>query len=327
MDMEAKVAIEVYQAVLHILSQDRDGKAETLLQDILEWEKLHPPQTRYDGFEWYEVHADPRLLNKLVRDKVLEVRMKTNKAITYRTIDLQALERALADYQGTLVQVEEPRQVPPNLFNIITGHDSKKDLIKRSIESEKPVHFLLWGSVASAKTLMLEELSRLPQSHFILGSALTKAGLFEVLYNERPQFLIIDELDKIGDVENLAALLSLMERGFIRETKYRRHRPLRLKTWVFAAANDIRRVPMELKSRFLLLRFRDYEIDEFYNVAVAVLMEREQIPQGLSLYIAEKTTSELSSRDVRDAVKIARLLKNKTKADVDYIVEIMKKQK
>lgn len=325
--MEASETNQVYVSALHILSQDRDGRVERLFQDILEWEQNHPSKTPYDGFEWYEVHADPRTLNKLVTEKVLHVQLKTNKSINYRTMDIDAIQRALADYQGALIPVEESKEIPPDLFSMVVGHDEKKDLIKRSLESENPVHFLLWGTVASAKTLMLEDLARMPQSHLVLGSALTRSGLFEVLYNERPRYLVIDELDKIGDVENLAALLSLMERGFIRETKYRRHRSLRLRTWVFASANEINHFSKELLSRFLLLRFRDYTMDEFFNVTVTVLTKREKITEGLSLYIAEKTALTLQSRDVRDAVKVSRLLKERTKAEVDYVISIMQGQR
>jgi len=325
--METTEANQVYVSVLHILSQDRDGRMERLFQDIIEWERLYPPKTPYDGWEWYEVHADPRTLNRLVTEKVLQVQLKTNKSITYRTMNVNAIQRALKDYQGSLIPVEESTTIPPDLFSFVVGHDEKKDLIRRSLEADDPVHFLLWGTVASAKTLLLEDLARLPQSHLVLGSALTRSGLFEVLYNERPRYLIIDELDKIGDVENLASLLSLMERGFIRETKYRRHRSLKLRTWVFASANEINHFSRELLSRFLLLRFRDYTMDEFFNVTVTVLTGREKITEGLSLYIAEKTAQTLQSRDVRDAVKVSRLLKERTKADVDYVVSIMQGQR
>lgn len=324
--MRTKEATQVYVAALHVLSQDREGHAEGLFQDIVEWEKAHPRQTEYDGFEWYQVHADPRTLNRLVRDKILEVTLKTNKSITYRILDLKSVEQALADYQGTLTQIEESKEIPPDLFNIVVGHDQKKDLIQRSLVTDKPVHFLLWGTVASAKTLILEDLARLPQSYLVLGSGLTRAGLFEVLYNERPRYLIIDELDKISDAENLTILLSLMQSGFIRETKYRRHRSLRMKTWVFASANEIKHMPKELLSRFLPLRFRDYTMDEFFNVTVTVLGEREGLADALSLYIAEKTAQTLGSRDVRDAIKISRLLKERTKIDVDYVVSTMKGQ-
>jgi Holliday junction DNA helicase RuvB len=186
---------------------------------------------------------------------------------------------------------------------------------------------LLWGTVASAKTLILEDLARLPHNRFVLGSSLTKAGLFDVLFNERPRYLIIDELDKIDDAENLSALLSLMHKGYITETKYRRHRTLRLKTWVFASANEISRLPKELMSRFLLLRFRDYTDDEFIEVVVNVLKEQENISENLGIYIAERILKELNSRDVRDTVKCARLLRERTKEEVDKIIAILKRQK
>lgn len=325
--MSKQVFEEVYKATLRVLSADREGSIESLLQDIIDWEKNNPPRSEYDGWEWYQVHADPRILNRLVREKVLEVRLKTNKSITYRVMSVEAVEKALADYQGSFIQEEKTTEIPQDLFNIIIDHKEKKDLIMRSIQAEKPVHFLLWGTPASAKSLMLEELDRLPQSRFVLGSNLTKAGIFDVLYNERPRFLIIDELDKINDTENLSALLSLMARGFISETKYRRHRSLRLKTWVFASANAIKRIPRELMSRFQPLLFRDYTPDEYNEVVVKVLSEREGVSENLAIYIAQQVLNILKSRDVRDSIKIARLLKTHSKQEVDYIVNIMKKQK
>jgi hypothetical protein len=310
------------------LSNDTDGRLKKTFEEILTWEKEHPPKTEYDGWEWWTVHADPRTLNRWVTHRILKVVLKTNKVCYYRVYDLPALEKALADYEGTFIQ-ETPaeEQIPSDLFKMIVGHEDKKNIIMRSISAEKPVHCLLWGSVASAKTLTLEDLARLPRSRFILGSSLTRAGLFDVLFNERPRYLIIDELEKIDDIENLSALLSLMHKGYVTETKYKRHRTVRLKTWVFGSANDISRLPKELLSRFALLRFRDYTDDEFREVTVNVLREQEDIPENLAVYIAEKVLRELNSRDVRDAVRCSRLLKIKTKEEVDSIISILKRQK
>jgi len=319
---------DVYNSILTVLSHDTDGNMKKLLETVVEWEKSHPPKNDYDGFAWSDVYADPRTLNSLVTRRILKIVFKSNKYCAYRAFDLQALEKALADYEGSFTQeavVEE--QIPKDLFGIVIGHDDKKDILLRSLKAEKPVSILLFGSVASAKTLILEELSRLPQSRLILGSALTRAGLFDVLFNERPKHLIIDEIEKIDSIENLSALLSLMERGLVTETKYRRHRTIRLKTWVFASANEIQHLPRELLSRFLLLRFRDYSPEEFYEVTVNVLREREGINENLAIYIAEKILTDLNSRDVRDAIKVGRLLKEKTKDEVDQIILILSQQK
>jgi len=318
---------EVYATALTLLSHDSDGSLKKLFETIVEWEKQHPPKTDYDGFEWHVVFADARTLNSLVTRRILKVVFKSNKYCSYRALDPAALEKALADYEGSFTQEAISEEIPVDLFNIVTGHEEKKDILQRSLNAEYPVHLLLWGTVASAKTLILEELVRLPHNTFVLGSNLTQAGLFEVLFNERPRYLVIDELDKIKDSENLAILLSLMHKGLIRETKYRRHRTLRLKTWVFASANDISHLPKELMSRFLPLRFRDYTDDEFREVVVNVLKEQENIGENLGVYIAERVLRELNSRDVRDPIKISRLLKQRTKEDVDKIIEILKRQK
>jgi Holliday junction DNA helicase RuvB len=283
------------------------------------------------GFEWYEVQAAPQLLNKLVREGFLVVSYKSNKSTMYKVVDPKSLaimiEQAEQIIREGEVEAEYgPIEIPQDLFSIIVGHDDVKEVINRSLQSESPVHILLHGSIASAKTMFLEELARLPKSRFVVGSSLTKAGLIEVLFEDKPRFLIIDELDKIETEDNLAALLSLMERGIVTETKYRRHRSLTLKTTVFASANRLERIPAELLSRFLKLYFRDYTPQEFIEVTVDVLTKREKVSPQVAFHIGEKVLRELGSKDVRDCVKIARLLKQKTIEEVDGLVELLKKR-
>ncbi len=319
-----------YNAALTYLSNDPNSDRERLLWEIVNYEE-NPPQTDYpvQGFEWYEVHGDSRTLNAMVTRGILNIVFKSNKSCSYEATDREALKEALNDYRGMIQPTEEEEYIPPDLFNIIIGHEDKKEIINRSISSDEPVPCLLWGVPASAKSLMLEELNRLPRSKFILGSNLSKAGLYDVLLNEKdkPRFLIIDELDKIDDQANLAGLLSLMERGLITETKYKRHRQIKLKCWVFASANRINKIPEELMSRFLLLKFKPYTDAEYVDIAVNVLTKRENTNESIALYISQAVMKELGSRDVRDAVKIARLLKGDTKAEVDHVVGILKKQK
>lgn len=331
MIMSTQVFQGVYGAALGLLSHDPEGNIERLLRDALEWERNNPPTgeyPQYHGWEWFEVHGDPRTLNKLVIKKILRVTCKTNKCTNYRTLDSKAIEKALNDYQGVVPPEEKPEEMPEDIFSIIVGHEQKKEILRRSLLAEKPVSCLLHGTVASAKTLFLEELSRLPHSRFVLGSSLTRAGIFEVLFNYRPTYLIVDELDKVDDQSNLTALLSLMERGLVTETKYKRHRRVQLTTWVFASANEFRKIPKALLSRFLWrgLRFRDYTVDEFYEVVVTILKQRENVPEHLALYIAERVNVAMESRDVRDAVKVARLLRKKTKKDVDFLIEILRQK-
>lgn len=302
---------------------------EELLQDIIIWEKENPPEKGRLGFEWYMVSGDVRTLNSLVPRKILKVVFKSNSGTEYRVTDLEALERALNDYRAmTSPLLEEEEKIPEDIFDLVISHEDKKEILKRALESEKPLHVLLHGEVASAKTLFLECLMRLPRREFILGSSLSRPGIYDLLFSMRPEHLLIDELDKIDDQGNLAALLSLMHKGYIAETKYGRRRHTTLNTRVFASANKITRIPHEILSRFILLRFEPYTDNEFIEVVTTLLTEREELEQGLALYIARKVMNELKSHDVRDSIKVARLLtQGKTTNEVDKIVKIFEAQR
>ena len=134
----------VYSATLQMLSSDATGEIERLLQDILRWEREHPSQTDYDGFEWYMVHGDIRTLNSLVTRRILEIRMKTNKTCNYRLTDTKAVERAIGDYQAMAAPQEETVEIPQDLFDVVIGHEDKKDIVMRSIASNRPVPCLLF---------------------------------------------------------------------------------------------------------------------------------------------------------------------------------------
>ena len=57
-----------------------------------------------------------------------------------------------------------------------------------------------------------------------------------------------------------------------------------------------------------------------------VLTKREGTNESIALYISQAVMKELGSRDVRDAVKIARLLKGDINGEVDHVVGILSKQ-
>lgn len=318
----------VYENTLSLLIRDSDGRIRDLLSRIVEWRRLHNKQVDgIDGFEWYEVSGDPRTLNMLVTKCILEIVYKSNKSCFYRPRDLEAIEAALRDYSSSKV-VEEVEEIPSDIFEVIVGHADKKDILFRAITSKKPLHVLLYGAVASAKSLFLEELSRLKNSYFVLGSRLSKAGLYEILLNVKPKYLIIDEIDKVDDQSNVSALLSLMQTGFVAEALYGRHRSAVLDTRVFAAANRIEKLPKELLSRFTILHFDEYSDREFLEVSTTVLSTREGVPKPIAEYIAKRVLYSLKSRDVRDCIKVARLALYKlNEEEVDHIIGILSKQK
>jgi len=314
-----------YEVLMNLLAGDETGRLRSLLERIVEWEKNNPPKSEYDGFYWYNVSGDPRVLNKLVIQGVLKVVLKTNSGTAYRVVDLSAVEAALRDSVKEFVEkpsVED--EIPKDILSVVVGHEDKKEIIMRALESKERVHLLLYGSPSSAKSLILECLSKLPGAKMVLGSTSSKAGLFDIIYNEEPKYLIIDEIDKIDNMEDLGVLLSLMQTGFISEAKHNRVRSKKLNTKVIAAANRINKMPPELLSRFVKLRFRDYTDDEFIDVSVNVLI-KEGVSADLAVYIADQVLRKMKSRDVRDSIKVARLLREQSRKDVDRVIEILSK--
>jgi len=118
---------------------------------------------------------------------------------------------------------------------------------------------------------------------------------------------LLDEIDKIP-MDATAVLLSVMESGDVLETKYKRHRELKLDLNVFAAGNSDRTIPGE----------------EFVSVCQGYLSRYEDIPEDVAKYIGVQTWQHLD-KDVRTARGIARRLRESSASDVDRVVRFLKK--
>jgi len=112
-------------------------------------------------------------------------------------------------------------------------------------------------------------------------------------------------------------------RSFVYDFMTRRNHTLIVNGLILHNCNRIGRLPQELLSRFLVFHLRPYTDKEFRRVAIKVLTMRESKSQKLAEYIADKVMNELKSRDVRDAIKVARL--SDDKQDVDFIVKTLNK--
>jgi len=209
------------------------------------------------------------------------------------------------------------------LFDSIIGYNDIKRLFNLSFSSEKPVHILLVGPPASAKTLFMLSCMKLERSYFTLGSHSTKSGMMDYLFQKRPRYLVIDEIEHMP-IKDQTALLSLMETGIIVETKYKKTRDTQLKTWIFATSNSTDQMLTPLLSRFMVLRFKQYKYEAFQEVAIH-LLSREGISREIAIATAETVWSKMKSKDIRDCVKIGHLAK--TKDDVDWIAETLRNYK
>ncbi|MDW0150210.1 MAG: hypothetical protein QOK89_07480, partial [Nitrososphaeraceae archaeon] len=90
---------------------------------------------------------------------------------------------------------DEKRSENLSLFESIIGYDDIKKIFKMSLISDKAVHILLVGPPASAKTLFMLEFLKLERSYFTLGSHSTKAGMIDYLFDYRPRYLLVDEIE------------------------------------------------------------------------------------------------------------------------------------
>ena len=205
------------------------------------------------------------------------------------------------------------------LFEDIVGYNDIKQIFKMSLESDKPVHILLVGPPASAKTLFMLECMKLERSFFTLGSHSTKAGMIDYLFENRPRYLLIDEIEHMP-YKDQTILLSLMETGILSETKSQKTRNTQLKTWVFATCNNKERLLTPILSRFMIFHLRPYNRSKFIEISNKILVNNGT-NHDLANTISESVWNKLKSRDIRDSVKIAKLAK--TKEDILMITKTL----
>ena len=308
-----------------------DEKYIDILKKLVEYEENYEDKEvakSYDKeadavWEWHDVGIPSVTLNKLVFNGIAKIVYKSRSATVYRLVNREEVKKALEILEfkeQEASKVEE--KIPDDLFYSIVGFEDIKTLLNKIIKNDVRVHILFVGPPASGKTLFLLELIRLPNSYYVLGSSTSKAGLSDSLFVNQPKYLMVDEIDKMSR-EDMSTLLSLMETGILTETKYGKTRTAVLNTVVFACCNSDERIPRELLSRFLIFRFSEYSKEEFKEIVIYVLTQREGIEKEIAEYIAEIVWEKLESRDPRDAVKIARLAK--TKEEVDIVIKTLLK--
>jgi Holliday junction DNA helicase RuvB len=224
---------------------------------------------------------------------------------------------------GVREEVSQPTEQKADrgeMFDGIIGYDDVKRLFKMSLSSDKPVHILLVGPPASAKTLFMLECMKLERSYFTLGSHSTKSGMIDYLFEKRPRYLIVDEIEHMP-MKDQTALLSLMETGIVAETKFQKTRNTQLKTWVFATSNGTERMLTPLLSRFIVLHFRQYSFASFAEICTQLLV-REGVAPDIAAAVSDAVWNKLKSKDIRDCIKLGRLAK--TKQDVEWLAQTMR---
>jgi MoxR-like ATPase len=97
----------------------------------------------------------------------------------------------------------------------------------------------------------------LSNSYFVDGSNTTKSGMIDYQFENKPNYLLIDEIDKMP-TKDQTFLLNLMETGIVTETKHRKTRTANMKTWIFATSNNADKIMVPLQSRFFVVKLEPY---------------------------------------------------------------------
>ena len=207
------------------------------------------------------------------------------------------------------------------IFNDIVGYEDIKKLFSMAINANEPIHILIIGPPASAKTIFMKGLMTLSNSYFVDGSNMTKSGMIDYIFNKNVKYLLIDEIDKIPPKEQ-TVFLNLMETGIVSETKYNKTRKKEAKISVFATCNDSSKIIHPIRSRFLSLILKAYIYDEFHKI-VSHLLAKNKLDQKIIDEIVYAVWYKIKSKNIRDCIKIARMTKSLD--DVIFLVNIYNK--
>ena len=297
-----------------------NSKQLEALVRIHEYEERVPADKRALGWTWQDVKVHSATLNALLLADMLDIVFKSNSMTGYQLTEKGKAAAVSTDAAGEELDDDELVIIPDTIFSPIVGHDNVKRLLGAALRAPKPVHVLLLGPPALAKSLFLWDVEQVygGRALWVIGSALSQAGLWDLVSERRPQVILIDELDKLRGPDQ-AALLSLMEGGRLTRAKAGGRRlEIQTEPLVLAAANRTTGLSGELLSRFAVREVLPYNTEQFKQVVRQVLVTRE----GLDEKTAEEVSAALQglTQDVRDAIRVARLAGT---LDVNEAVELL----
>jgi len=300
---------------------------ENYLKKLMEKEKELYAKRGYENMGWeaYELNLTPSEIRKMMNAKYISIVYKSHNHTDYKFNTDYINEQIAAEREVNNLFPQEDR-IPDNLFDSIYGYDDVKFNIRNFIEKGARGGFLFIGPPASAKTLFLMEVSRLPKSTYITASSSTKIGMRDILMDDEPKYLCIDELDKASN-RDYDILLSLLETGIVQKNLHDDSVQKILKTQVFAAANRDDKIPPEIRSRFIVLHFKRYTNNELRDIGISLLTSKEKFSIEDATKIVDYTIEHMEITDVRDFLKISRLIPHNDINSINKIVDFLNKYK
>jgi replication-associated recombination protein RarA len=205
---------------------------------------------------------------------------------------------------------------PQTPFSSISGYDDVKNIINRVLSSEENFNLLLVGPPSSAKTQFLMEIMNFAKKNCVYFDASnTTNRILQVLEGEKPDIILLDELDKLPRVF-AEKLLGFLQSGRVKVDQKNCQMDFELKACkVFGTANEIDRISKSLQSRFMKFYLSKYTEQEFLNVSEAVL---PKLSPSLARYIGAKVYR--NNGDIRVVINTGRLI---SKSDGPQEIEMI----
>ena len=154
-----------------------------------------------------------------------------------------------------------------NEFDNIQEYDDIKHIVRRALDAEDNYNLLFIGPPASAKTLFLLGILDMRKDGVYFDGSNTTNRILDVLEEERPRIICIDELDKMPRTfQN--QLLNFMESGRVKVDQQKKQYDFEIKgAKVFGSCNEINRLSKPLQSRFKKLFLPRYTEEQFLDVS------------------------------------------------------------
>ncbi|MFZ0222601.1 MAG: AAA family ATPase [Candidatus Nitrosopolaris sp.] len=193
-----------------------------------------------------------------------------------------------------------------NEFYNIQGYGDIKDIVRRALDVEDNYNLLFIGPPASAKTLFLLGILDIRKNGVYFDGSNTTNRILDVLEEERPKIICIDELDKMPRTfQN--QLLNFMESGRVKVDQQRKQYNFEIEgAKVFATCNEINRLTKPLQSRFRKLFLPRYTEQQFIDVSIKVL---PKVGETMARYVG--FTVFKNGGDIRDVMSVGKLIRKR----------------
>jgi|GEM_PF-610094 len=260
-----------------------------------------------DGYTFHAV-GDVSLLQNGCSNGVCSTRLKAPTTTTTKTNtkEIKTVSASTSD----------------DIFADIEGREPIKEELLKAVTSNKTLHTLIVGPPGCGKTEFLLKIKDAfaNQSEFVDGSYGSKAGIVNLLLAQEPRYLLIDEIDKLEERDQIA-LFNLMQTGIISKTLKSERIEKKMTVTVFATANTDETLLPPLLSRFFAMYLPEYTDEQFKELAVKSVARKEQIKPEVAMHIGVSVLRKLNSRDLRDVIKIAQ--RASTIEEVDKVVNTL----